>query len=192
MPLMSLPFSSNLPFRFAQCVVASLQTDGVFSYSSSSPASPTLAYLDLGATASRRNLTIKMSRTQIVPNPPVARLQQMHKRRLQPTSVRTAKKMITVDITSPKFKVHLLALPATNARTVPKGLYFYTALIPQAFLGRFNHPSRYFPCDPILISYYRIPLRPEAEMVRAMGCVISAIRNSTALCDNSGLVDISF
>ncbi|KAK0736567.1 hypothetical protein B0T21DRAFT_181905 [Apiosordaria backusii] len=197
--------NSDLSIRFAQCIVATLQTDGVFSCSSSSLDAPTLAYLDLGATASRRNMTIKMPRTRTVPNPPVARLQQIRTRRLQPTNELEDPYIAAVLIalaqgrrhgqdtsTTLEYKVHLLALPATNARTAPSHLYFYTALIPQAFLDRFDYPSRYSPCDPILISYCRIPLKPFAEMMRAMGCVFSAVSNSTTLCNNSELADISF
>ncbi|KAK0655301.1 hypothetical protein B0T16DRAFT_396682 [Cercophora newfieldiana] len=74
--------NSDLSFRFAQCVVATLQTDGVFSFSDAQ----TLAYLDLGAIASRRSMTIRMPRSQAVLNPPVARLQQIRTRQLQPTN----------------------------------------------------------------------------------------------------------
>ena len=71
------------------------------------------------------------------------------------------------------YKVHLLAYPTTHRRR----FYFYTASIPAAFLDQFDQPSRYFPSDPVRISYYRVPLAPEARVLRVMARVISAVRD---------------
>ncbi|KAK0753878.1 hypothetical protein B0T18DRAFT_385850 [Schizothecium vesticola] len=58
------------------------------------------------------------------------------------------------------FKVHLLALDTDTS-----SLYYYAARIPAAFLDRLNMPSRYFPGEPVLISYRCIPLRRLEERV---------------------------
>lgn len=75
-------------------------------------------------------------------------------------------------------QVHLLAYPVT---TRARNLYFYTARISAAFLDRFDQPSRYFPSNPLLISYYRILLnwRTETRLIQAIGCAISTLRNET-------------
>lgn len=69
-------------------------------------------------------------------------------------------------------KVHLLALP-----TDTQSLYFYTARIPSAFLDKFDRPSRYFPSNPVRISYYCIPLERATKMIRAMDYAISTVKN---------------
>ncbi|KAI1302253.1 hypothetical protein F5Y03DRAFT_407931 [Xylaria venustula] len=161
----------DLPFRFNRKTVAILQTDGTFSSSSSGSATPTLAYLDLKTLESRRNMSIKLSACNRV-NPPITRLRQKQQRRLRPANEVEDPYIAAVLIALAQgSKVHLLALPATNARS----LYFYTARIPSVFLDRFDRPSQYFPTNPVPISYYRIPLNQPTKMIRAMDCVISAV-----------------
>lgn len=78
------PRSFDLPFRFDQCPVATLRTDGIFSDSSSSSADATLAYLDLEKLRLCRNTSIKISTSKRF-NPPITRLWQKQQRRLRPT-----------------------------------------------------------------------------------------------------------
>ncbi|KAK1749576.1 hypothetical protein QBC47DRAFT_395580 [Echria macrotheca] len=183
--------SCDLSFRFGQRVVDTLPTDGLFSCSPSSSDPPTLAYLDLGTTAQRRNRRI-VPRTK--PNPPMARLQQIHTRRLRPKKETEDPYIAAVLIAmaqgwhhiedhkkTPEYKVHLLALPATKARVAPSRLYFYKAIIPRTFLDRFDYPSQDSQCDSIVISYYCIPLKPEAEMRQAIGFVISNLYSAMNL-----------
>jgi len=59
--------------------------DGVFSSSSPSLTTPTLACLNLKNLESRRNASIKLS-THHWNNPPVTRLRQKKQRRLRPTN----------------------------------------------------------------------------------------------------------
>lgn len=67
-------------------------------------------------------------------------------------------------------KVHLIALPK-NVRE----LCFYKASIPEEFLDKFDEPSRYFSCKPVVISYCSIPLQQTSTAASAIDQMISAI-----------------
>lgn len=45
---------------------------------------------------------------------------------------------------------------------------FYTARFPAAFLDRFDYPSKYFPSDPVIISYYCLPVAPTEDVLLAI------------------------
>ena len=66
-------------------MVATLETDGTFSSSSSSSTGPSLAFLDLEAVGSRRDRSIRFSRCDRV-NSPVVNLERKQQRRLRPTN----------------------------------------------------------------------------------------------------------
>ncbi|KAH7303002.1 hypothetical protein B0I35DRAFT_485415 [Stachybotrys elegans] len=218
--------SNTLPFRFNQQKVATLQTLGTFSSSSSDSGPPILAYLDPETLRFWRNESIKLSASDYA-GPQVASLQQKKQRRIQPrnkvedpyivailvalaqeqkrrqgTEARPSENVTmagTSDLdpvtqrfrsllprsisgvtempkeTMAYFKTHLLAV-TPGTKTDGQSLYFYTARIPAAFLDRFDRPSQYFPCDPILISYYRIPLESGMSTIAMIRRVISAVR----------------
>jgi hypothetical protein len=71
-------------------------------------------------------------------------------------------------------QVYLLAYLATAEE---QNLYFYTARISEAFLNRFDRPSQHFPSDLLLISYYRIPVRPPSELIQAISHAISTVHS---------------
>ena len=215
--------SFDLSFCFNRRKVAALRTDGIFHSSSDSADPPTLAFLDLEAVGSRRDMSVRISSCNRV-NLPVDNLRWKHQQRLRPTKeiedpyiaavlialaqqrrctqsagakANGAIPEVHVEYISPTgpppipprlpgdieigqqavtdAKVHVLALPATDERS----LYFYTALIPSAFLNRLDRPSQWFSSSPVLISYYRIPLKPREKMIRAVNRALSAVRNKT-------------
>lgn len=61
-------------------------------------------------------------------------------------------------------KTHIWDYSETRRRSA----VLYTARFPAAFLDRFDQPSRYFPSDPVIISYCRIPVAPTEDMFRAI------------------------
>lgn len=75
----------EIPFRFGGRVVASLETDGVFSPVSPNTGPPRLAYLDLEATQLRRDNSIAIPRGRRH-NGPVIRMQRKRRRLLQPSN----------------------------------------------------------------------------------------------------------
>ncbi|KAK4202194.1 hypothetical protein QBC40DRAFT_46356 [Triangularia verruculosa] len=169
-------YGTKLDFQFDRRVVASLETDGVFS---PAPTPPRLAYLDLEATQLRRDNSVPFIRSRR-PNPPAVRLQRKRRRRLRPAKdiedpyiaavlIALAQEQYYRDQaapTGPDPKVHLLAAKGDN-------LYFYTALIPSHFLDRFDQPTQRYPISPIPITYVQIPIRPEGELLSSMKLVLS-------------------
>ncbi|KAK0744908.1 hypothetical protein B0T21DRAFT_447997 [Apiosordaria backusii] len=129
-------YGTKLDFQFDRRVVASLETDGVFS---PVPTPPRLAYLDLEATQLRRDNSVPFIKSRR-PNPPAVRLQRKRRRRLRPAKDIEDPYIAAVLIdqaapSGPNPKVHLLAAKEDN-------LYFYTALIPSHFLDRFDQPTQ--------------------------------------------------
>lgn len=80
-----IPLETTPSLYFHQHIVATLQTDGTFSSSSSRLAAPTFACLDLRAVGSCRDKSSKMPRCNRR-NPPVDTVRQKWQRRLRPSS----------------------------------------------------------------------------------------------------------
>lgn len=86
-------------------MIATLQTDGTFSRSSSSSTGPSLAFLDLEAVGSRRDRSISFSRCDRV-NPPVVNLERKQQRCLQPTNELEDPYIVTVLIALAQQRQH--------------------------------------------------------------------------------------
>lgn len=180
--------SSDLRFHFNRRAVTMLPTQGVFSHPSN-PTAPCLVYLDLNTVAMRRDESVKLSSTTSQVNAPIARLRAIYRRRIQPQQEQEDQYIMAVLIGLAQLRrlqlaegravdcpdtvaVQLLAL-STNAR----GLYFYAARAPVAFLDKLDHPSRHFPGGSFHVPYYRISLT-STDYVRRLGGALAVVRSA--------------
>ncbi|KAK3293973.1 uncharacterized protein B0H64DRAFT_462295 [Chaetomium fimeti] len=173
---------SNLYFYFHQRIVTTLRIDGLFSFPSSRSDIPPLAYLDLKKLRSRGEMLVVPSASRR-PNPPVARLRLKHQRRFRPANEIEDPYIVAVLVAlaqkrqqyrfrnlAADLKVHVLVLPTDAQR-----FFFYTARFSAPFLNRFDQPSKYFPGDPLCISYCSIPFAPIADTIRGMEKAMSIV-----------------
>ena len=181
--------SSHLRIHFNRQPVATLRTQGVFSHPSDPTAAPCLAYLDLKTVAMHRDKSVKLSSTTTQVNAPVARLRVIHRRRIRPQQEQEDRYIMAVLIGLAQLRrlhlaggravdnpdavaVHLLAM-STDAR----GLYFYMARAPVAFLDKLDHPSRHFLGGSFHVPYYRIS-RTSKDNVRSLGGALAVVRSA--------------